>query len=130
MMENFKPEHYGGLKPQDMQNLSIEQLYGVLGHALREIQGDWARVELTRRQYVEIRQIVVELHLATSEVRDSSRKLEKLTERLNKLTWALIFLTIAAVAVPIGIEVWKARHETPAVQTAPPVEQPKPAPPN
>ena len=59
---------------------------------------------------------------------DSSDMMETLTRKLKNLTWALIVLTIAAVVVPIGIEVWKAHYAAPTSQTTPVLEPRKPSP--
>ena len=56
------------------------------------------------------------VHREVALLTDSSEKLERLTATLKNLTWALIVLTILgfiiAGGVPIGIEIWKANHET------------------
>lgn len=78
--------------------------------------------ELFRRRNVELKNRIGELQGATNDVRDatlgvetqvsklaaSSETLEALTRKLITLTNWLIILTVAAVIVPIGIEIWKA----------------------
>jgi hypothetical protein len=85
----------------------------------------WARDEIARRQSerlatlvlvlnvatVKVETEVKELGMATGNLAASSDRLENLTKTLKNLTWALIVLTFFAVAIPIGIEVWKASHE-------------------
>ncbi len=97
--------------------------------------GDWAKNELATRQMDELEKRIKELDGSTNKVHQevailssSSDRLEALTRTLKNLTWALIVLTIAAVAVPIGIEVWKAYHEASPAQTAPLLEPRKPSP--
>jgi Na+-transporting methylmalonyl-CoA/oxaloacetate decarboxylase gamma subunit len=54
----------------------------------------------------------------------SSEKLERLTLRLNGLTWVLIILTFLAIAVPVGVEVWKSYYvEVPELRIALPPPQ-------
>lgn len=60
---------------------------------------------------------------AVNKLDSSSDRLETLTQKLNRLTWALIWLTVFAIAVTIGIEVWHAKREIDA-PVAPIVLQP------
>jgi hypothetical protein len=89
------------------------------------------KVEFERRQHIQLSELMQSLGNATNKVHEevailnsSSDRLEKLTKTLKNLTWALIVLTIAALIVPIGVEVWKAnRHEVQDVRI---VEPPPP----
>lgn len=91
----------------------------------------WARAEIERRNSMRLAELVTVLNQATdkvqSEVTDlttSSTHLEDLTKTLRNLTWVLIVLTFIAAAVPIGIEVWRAKHVEPALPAPPPPSQP------
>jgi hypothetical protein len=93
----------------------------------------WARAEIERRNSMRLAELVTVLNQATdkvqSEVTDltsSSTHLEDLTKTLRNLTWVLIVLTFVAAAVPIGIEVWKARHEAHVLPALPPTLPPQP----
>jgi hypothetical protein len=95
--------------------------------------GDWAKNELATRQMDQLEKRIKELDDSTNKVgqevvilSSSSARLELLSRRLKNLTWTLIVLTLLAAAVPIGIEVWKARHESSAPQTTPLIEPPRP----
>jgi hypothetical protein len=61
------------------------------------------------------------VHREIAWLANSSGKLETLTATLKNLTWALIFLTVAAIVVSLGIEIWKSYHaELPSINIAPP----------
>ena len=86
-----------------------------------------ARAELGRRQNEKVSELVAALKISTDQVASgvlklntSSDKLETLTKRLNTLTVWLIILTTFAVAIPIGAEVWKAKHEVQVLPPPPP----------
>ena len=62
-----------------------------------------------------------EVHGEIQSLSSSSDRLEDLTRKLKNLTWALIWLTVAAVVLPVGIEAWKAMQPEKPVPTAAPL---------
>jgi hypothetical protein len=121
--------------------------------AMRENRGGvydgWARAELTRRQNEQLGDLIGRLTQATDTVAggveglkhevsvltSSSDRLETLTKKLNCLTIILVVLTICAVIVPIGIEIYHAKYEDkkptpPIVVVASPTTEPQTSPPS
>jgi hypothetical protein len=118
--------------PERMKNWTERKLLECQRISHNELFSSWVQAELTRRRNLELKRQIQSLTQATSGVHEavsvlarSSDRLEGLTVRLIRLTWILIFLAIAAIAVPAGIEIWKARREAPASLARPAQEQPK-----
>jgi hypothetical protein len=80
--------------------------------ATRIAEGTKAIAEITKASRTELTRLV-----------DSSDRLEGLTKTLKHLTWVLIVLTVLAVVVPIGIEIWHAYHEPQTVPVSAPLKQ-------
>lgn len=111
--------------PERMMNWTTGKLLEAQKHSRGTIHGHWAQNELTRRQNLELAELIQNLKQSTDNVHKevivlnaSSERLERLTKVLKNLTWGLIFLTIAL----IGIEIWKTYHES---QTAPVLKLPE-----
>jgi hypothetical protein len=111
--------------PADLKKNTHEELLILLDH-WKNNPNFFERIkeELAQRFLGRIGDLTEKQIEATNEVRaavdrltKSSDHLEGLTIRLNRLTWALIILTALGVAVPVGIEVWKAKRE---IDTPPP----------
>jgi len=115
--------------PEDMRDWSVRRLYRCmeLGGNIYEPR---ARAELTRRQNEALQILVANLTISTDKVHtevsilsSSSDRLERLTVALKNLTIVLTALTVLAVFVPIGIEVWKAYHESQSEPVSAPTKQ-------
>lgn len=115
------------VNPETMKTYSEAKLLLAQKQNQGGVYDTWARAELARRRDEKLGSLLSQLTAATQQVHEevaslnsSSGKLENLTTTLKNLTWVLIVLTFLAAAVPIGLEVWKALHES---QTAPVAEQ-------
>jgi hypothetical protein len=96
----------------DFRQFSLEELFQTMVECQSPGYYQLAVEELQRR-------FLTTIGTETKRLADSSEKLERLTIKLKDLTWALIILTILAAAVPIGIELWKARRTEAEVQVRP-----------
>ena len=140
MAENMSFGDWRDVTPDAMKTYSEEKLHLAMRLNQGGVYDTWARVELQRRQMVSLQEATRAVHQEVTLLIESSRtlqqltgtlveetthvhrevalltssseKLEGLTTTLRNLTWVLIALTFLAAAVPIGIEVWKAKHET------------------
>lgn len=120
---------WGDATPSNMRTWPEDKLVACMDYDGGGQYATRARAEIARRQNEQIKDLLSEVSAVTDRVRgetakltSSSQKMEDLTNTLKNLTWALIVLTIAAVAVPIGIEVWKASHESHIALPASPPE--------
>jgi hypothetical protein len=118
------------ITPRFMREYSEEFLNYVSEQGGGTKYDTWAREEIARRQTVRLAELITVLNQATDRVQTevtglttSSTHLEDLTKTLRNLTWVLIVLTFIAAALPVGVEIWKARHEQ---VISPPPEPPLP----
>jgi hypothetical protein len=113
-------QDYSPISPKTLRSRTREELLEIMGLDPRGVFGDWAQNELAARQMDELEKRIKELDASTNKVHQevailssSSDRLEGLTRTLKNLTWALILLALLTAAVPILVEEWKARHESP-----------------
>ena len=97
--------------PENLRTFPEEDVLEAITLGRDSVNGMWARAELERRHLLALQKATETVHQEVARLTASSTTLESLTKTLKNLTWALMFLTILAAAVPIGVEIWKARHE-------------------